>query len=111
MNSKEISGTSLVVQWLLLCAFTAKGTSPGTEIPQETLHDQKTKPKQIADLNVEPKTIKVKDKIFVTWVSQRALRTKTHLPGSSPGGSRVIRSGDGVSVLGINCLIKDIEGD
>ena len=46
MNSKEISGTSLVVQWLLLCAFTAKGTSPGTEIPQETLHDQKTKPKQ-----------------------------------------------------------------
>ena len=33
------------------------------------------------------------------------------LSGSSPGGSRVIRSGDGVSVLGINCLIKDIEGD
>ena len=34
-----------------------------------------------------------------------------YLLGSSPGGSRVIRSGDGVSVLGINCLIKDIEGD
>ena len=33
------------------------------------------------------------------------------LPGSSPGGSRVIQSGDGVKVLGINCLIKDIEGD
>ena len=44
MNSKEIAGTSLVFQWLVLCAFTNKGTSPGTEIPQATLHSQKTKP-------------------------------------------------------------------
>ena len=29
-------------------------------------------------------------------------------PGSSPGGSRVIRRGDRIGVLGINCLIKDI---
>lgn len=62
MNSKEIAGTSLVVRWLVLCAFTNKGTSPGTETPQATLHGQKTKPKQIADLNVEPKTIKFKEK-------------------------------------------------
>ena len=33
------------------------------------------------------------------------------LSGSSPGGSRVIRNGDRVGVLGINCLIKDMEGD
>lgn len=78
MNSKEIAGTSLVFQWLVLCAFTNKGTSPGTEIPQATLHSQKTKPKEIANLNVEPKTIKFKEKIFVTWVSQSSLRTKRH---------------------------------
>ena len=39
------------------------------------------------------------------------VRQKPTLPGSSPGGSRVIQSGDGVSVPEINCLIKDIEGD
>ena len=38
-------------------------------------------------------------------------KTHTNVLGSSPGGSRVIRSRDGVSILGINCLIKDIEGD
>ena len=37
--------------------------------------------------------------------------SEEELPGSSPGGSRVIRSRDGVSVLGINYLTKDMEGD
>ena len=38
-------------------------------------------------------------------------RKGRQMPGSSPGGSRVIRSRDGVSVLGINYLTKDMEGD
>ena len=33
------------------------------------------------------------------------------LPGTSPGGSRVIQTGDGVGALGINCLIKDMDGN
>ena len=46
----------------------------------------------------------------IDWLDHLAVQ-ESSLPGSSPGGSRVIRSGDGVSVLGINCLIKDMEGD
>ena len=53
-----------------------------------------------------------------TWTSPRWSTRKSdyilfrrHLLGSSPGGSRVIQSGDGVSVIGNNCLIKDMEGD
>ena len=33
----------------------------------------------------------------------------TGVPGSSPSGSKVVRSRDGVCVWGINCLIKDME--
>ena len=33
------------------------------------------------------------------------------LPGSSPGGSRVIRSGDGVGILGKSYLIRSIKKD
>ena len=45
-------GTSLAVQWLGLCAFTAKGpgsvTGQGTEIPQATQHGQKQKRVKLA---------------------------------------------------------------
>ena len=43
--------------------------------------------------------------------SKGKITNNTQVPGSSLGGSRAIQSRDGVSILGINCLIKDMEGD
>ena len=43
--------------------------------------------------------------------SMSALERNRELPGSSPCGSRVIRSGDGVDVLGKSYLIGNIKRD
>ena len=43
---KKQTGNSLVVQWLRLCAFTAKGRGRGTKTPQATWCGQKNKQQQ-----------------------------------------------------------------
>ena len=43
---------------------------------------------------------------FPIWIPFISFR-----PGTSPGGSRVIRRGDGISVLGKSYLIKSIKRD
>ena len=49
--------------------------------------------------------------VFAGRSCTRTVITQYPLPGSSPGGSRVIRSTDGVGILGKSCLIKSIKRD
>ena len=48
--------------------------------------------------------------VFMDWKNQYSENEYTTLLGSSPGGSRVIRRGEGVGVLGKNLFnYRDIE--